>query len=278
MLQPLRTQTLVIVGAASLLFLVSQASGKPIAWMDDLDQAARAAAQFKKPLLVKVSTTWCGPCRRMQRDTFSDERLAAHVNQCFIPVRLDGDRDSALVRRMGVSSYPSTLIVSSNLKVLKRITGYRTPIQLSEDLEGLCHEPPGTASSGAPRPLATGAQPNSPFADWCPVSPVVDGEFVKGQSGVTAVFRGCEIRFRDELQRRRFFDDPRRYWPVADGQCVVSWFDERVRRQGKMQVGLQYQGAIWFFASDVHRSRFAANPARYARMLSEHGGSDQALQ
>ena len=106
------------------------------------------------------------------------------------------------------------------------------------------------------------------------MSPVVDGEFAKGQSAVTAVFRGYEIRFRDELQRWHFFEDPRRYWPVADGQCVVSWFDEYVHRQGKMRIGLQYQGAIWFFASAAHRSRFAANPARYARMLLENGVSE----
>jgi len=261
MSRPSLPEALSTVCLVLVLCVASPTSGKSIAWRHDLKQAAYLAAQQHKPLLVKVSATWCGPCKRMQRNTFSDERIATHVNQCFVPVALDGDRDSTLVRSMGVSAYPTTLVLGSDLKLVKRISGYRTPDQFSQDLSGLCNHPHQSDKVSVP-----GA--TNPFADWCPVSPVVDGEFAKGNAAFKTTFRGREVWFRDARHRQLFLEDPHRYWPVADGQCVVSWLDEQTARMGQMRFGLDQGGTIWFFASEEHRNRFAANPEEHLRRLT----------
>lgn len=270
MFRALRPEVLSIPCVAVILCVASLASGKSIEWQHDLEQAVQFAAEHHKPLLVKVSATWCGPCKRMQRDTFSDEKIATHVNQCFVPVALDGDRDSALVRKMGVRSYPTTLVLASDLKLIKRISGYRTANQFSQDLSGLCNHSnqpgKGSVTGGATEGIRPSA-PN-PFAEWCPVSPVLDGEFAKANAAFKTTFRGREVWFRDARHRQLFLENPQRYWPVADGQCPVSWVDEQTVRTGQMRFGLDQGGMIWFFASEEHRNRFAASPSKYLRRLT----------
>ena len=41
--------------------------------------------------------------------------------------------------------------------------------------------------------------------------------------------------FQSEPYRDEFQQHPQRYWPVADGQCIVSAFDEGVARMGTLQ-------------------------------------------
>lgn len=252
-----------------VLGLVVPASGGKIEWSHNLKDAAAFASQSRKPLLVKVSATWCGPCKKMARETFADENVVNHVSQCFVPVALDGDRDSLLVRSMGVSAYPTTLIMSSDLNVVKRITGYRSAKQLSKELDGVCG---GSHNSPSQYASVRGPVP-SPFGEWCPVSPVLDKEFVTGNPAVRATYRGFDLQFRNDQHRQAFFAAPHRYWPAADGNCVVSWLDEQVKTVGQLRFGLEHRGVIWFFASDEHRQRFARTPDEYVARLT--GGQRQ---
>ena len=49
----------------------------------------------KKMFFIDFSTSWCGWCKKMDRDTFSDPVVAAILNKYFIPVRFDAEGNSA---------------------------------------------------------------------------------------------------------------------------------------------------------------------------------------
>lgn len=53
------------------------------------------------------------------------------------------------------------------------------------------------------------------------------------------------------------------------GWDPVSYFTGQVAARGKHRYRFDYNGATWHFASESHRDRFAANPARYA---PQYGG------
>lgn len=48
----------------------------------------------KKMFFVDFSTSWCGWCKKMDRDTFSDPVVAAILNKYYIPVHFDAEGNS----------------------------------------------------------------------------------------------------------------------------------------------------------------------------------------
>lgn len=62
--------------------------------IEDLEEATGKDA---RKVLVYVSTSWCGWCKRMDKDTFSDAGLIDYLNQNFHLVKLDGEEKKSLL-------------------------------------------------------------------------------------------------------------------------------------------------------------------------------------
>jgi thiol-disulfide isomerase/thioredoxin len=117
----------------------AQAAG--IAWHGNLQAAAQQAATQRKPLLVMVKASWCGPCHKMLKQTFPDPALAARINSHFIPVLLDADQQAATVQALGVSAMPTVIIMTPERKVAGRFTGFQSAAQLDARLAALSPAP-----------------------------------------------------------------------------------------------------------------------------------------
>ena len=49
----------------------------------------------KKLFFVDFSTSWCGWCKKMDRDTFTDPVVAAILNKYYIPVHFDAEGNAS---------------------------------------------------------------------------------------------------------------------------------------------------------------------------------------
>lgn len=268
---PVRSFTLLLILIAVPFCQANPLNGG-IEWIADVDRAASESRRTDKPMLVKVSTDWCGYCKKMQRETFNTKQISNHVNQCFIPVYLDGDKHKSLVQQLGVRSYPTTLVVSAEGKVLSRITGFRTASQLSNDLNQICRHD-GVSDESELAPIVTRA-PNpqllrSVFGEKCPVSPVETGQFATAKPHISTTFRGFAVGFASEQFRAAFAQNPAKYWPVADGLCIVSAAHGKGNEMGTLNNGVFYQGRIWFFANQNNRAAFEADPGKYHRWFQD---------
>jgi hypothetical protein len=100
-----------------------------------LEQMLTQAKVHKKILFVDVYTTWCGPCKWMDENTFKDSRVSEKFNKTFLNFKVDGDSfegvNVGIIHR--VESYPTYLFVAPNGKVIHRIEGTISP-------EGLVRE------------------------------------------------------------------------------------------------------------------------------------------
>jgi hypothetical protein len=105
-----------------------------IVWRNDIQSAAREATTCRKPILIMAKAAWCGPCRRMLQQTFSDRSVAARVNAHFVPLLVDADQHAAVIQQLKISAFPTTLILDSNRRIVDRVTGFQSANQMNARL------------------------------------------------------------------------------------------------------------------------------------------------
>ena len=66
-------------------------------WYDWNEAQVLAKAQ-NKPMMVFVYASWCHLCKRMDTKVFTNEEVAAMLNENFIPVKLDAEFSGELER------------------------------------------------------------------------------------------------------------------------------------------------------------------------------------
>ncbi len=105
-----------------------------VEWRPWGEDAFAEAADRDVPLLCSLTATWCDPCREMDRETYAEPRLAAHVNDGFVPVRVDVDRQPRVRDRYNMGGFPSTVFLAPDGTVLTG-AGYLGPDGFRQILE-----------------------------------------------------------------------------------------------------------------------------------------------
>ena len=105
-----------------------------------LDAAVGKAKSQNKHVIVNVYTTWCGYCRMMDKQTFGNDEVAAHLRQNFVLAKVNGESSSKVhwqgqemterefARAVGVTGFPATYFLKPNAEMLGGVSGYiRSP-------------------------------------------------------------------------------------------------------------------------------------------------------
>lgn len=111
------------VGAASAVSAADHGQG--IQWRKSYSDAARESARTNKPMLMQVTSTWCGACQSMFSQTLADPSIVEQVNSSFVPFQIDADRHGKLISALGVRAYPTTIVIDGDLKILARLAGFQ---------------------------------------------------------------------------------------------------------------------------------------------------------
>ena len=105
----------------------------PVEWSHGAPGFAAALTRAKatgKLVFIDFEATWCGPCHTMDEWIWTDAAVAARLNQGFVGVKVDADREKALVKRYNIAGYPTMLIVDATGKELKRVSDYQSSAQM----------------------------------------------------------------------------------------------------------------------------------------------------
>ncbi len=236
-----------------------------VRWNNEFKKAAEKATAENKPLMVMVSAKWCGYCQKMLQTTFRDEKLIEHINGCFIPVYLDADHNEELVEKLQIDGLPTTLIISPELKVVKRLSGYQSAGALGGEIAKVCdHAKPAQPAKPAKTFPVSHTKPLPAFDGTCLVSLRDDGRLAKGQAQWSSTYNGRPVWFASAEHKQKFDANPQAYWPVADGICLVSDRLEQTPRPGEPVLAMIYADRLWFFADETRQQEFAKNPKPYA--------------
>jgi uncharacterized protein YyaL (SSP411 family) len=106
----------------------------PVEWREWGAAAFEAAAGTGRPVLLSLSATWCADCHRMDRETYAEPRIAANVNDGFVPVRVDVDRRPRVRERYNMGGFPSTVFCTPDGSVLTG-AGYLGPEGMRQVLD-----------------------------------------------------------------------------------------------------------------------------------------------
>ncbi|MFY0672583.1 MAG: thioredoxin family protein [Bacteroidia bacterium] len=85
---------------------------------------AEAKAQ-NKPVFIDVYAVWCGPCKWMAKNTFTNKDAAKYYNENFINYKIDAERGEGpyVARKYGIRGYPTLLYLDGEGKVLHKVAG-----------------------------------------------------------------------------------------------------------------------------------------------------------
>lgn len=103
-----------------------------VSWMTNYEHAIAQSRRTGRPMLIRVSASWCQYCDRMKAETYADHDVIRDIRNGYVPVTLDGDRDRRLIQALGVRTLPCVLVVTPDLKILEREEGFRTASQLTK--------------------------------------------------------------------------------------------------------------------------------------------------
>jgi thioredoxin-related protein len=93
------------------------------------EEVLQTAKEERKLIFVDAYTTWCGPCKMMSRNTFTDEAVGRVYNKNFVNYKFDMEKGEgpAWAMKYGVTAYPSLYYLDFRGEVVHKAVGYRAP-------------------------------------------------------------------------------------------------------------------------------------------------------
>lgn len=97
-------------------------------------QALAEAQKENKLIFMDAYTSWCGPCRMMDKDVFTNKQVGQYFNQHFVNLKMNMENKEGreLAAKYQVRAYPSLLFIDGSGQVVHRATGYHEAEQLLE--------------------------------------------------------------------------------------------------------------------------------------------------
>jgi thioredoxin-related protein len=107
----------------------SLGSPQKVNWQTYEEGMAMGKEEAKK-VFIYFWATWCGYCRRMDAITFNDPGVVSFLNENFISVRVDLDKEKNLALGYNIRGVPASWFVSETGEKIASKPGYSPPESL----------------------------------------------------------------------------------------------------------------------------------------------------
>lgn len=143
----------------AIFFVLSMVMSSPVFGQPDADvkvnwvtieEAEALNRENPKKIFIDFYTDWCGWCKRMEANTFSNPIIAKYINEHYYPVKFNAEQADPITFRgtefvnenagqrrsahsfaiavlQGRMGYPSMAFFDENLDLITAMSGYRPP-------------------------------------------------------------------------------------------------------------------------------------------------------
>ncbi len=129
------------------LLLLSVSSFAEVAWVKTYDEALKQAGAQKKFVVLDMSASWCGFCRRMAREVYpSPEFVEFSRTQVFVRLFADTDAEGTkLAESFNVEGFPTIIVLNSQGREVGRLVGARDSRRLIRELQEITQRATGAS-------------------------------------------------------------------------------------------------------------------------------------
>ena len=121
-----------------LLVLTTVITASDLNWRS-FEDAHKIAQTENKIILIDFYTDWCGWCKKMDNETYSNEKIIDLLNEDFVTVKINPEKQGSIelggqtmtweqfAADVGVTGYPATAFFTPDFKLIDLIPGYYDP-------------------------------------------------------------------------------------------------------------------------------------------------------
>lgn len=109
-----------------LLSLAIKAAGQGITFSQgSLSDIQKKAEEKNLPIFLDIYTSWCGPCKMMATQVFTQQEVGDYFNAHFINYKIDAEKGEGIeiAQRYNVSAYPTCLFLSPKGQLVSSFMG-----------------------------------------------------------------------------------------------------------------------------------------------------------
>jgi thiol-disulfide isomerase/thioredoxin len=121
-----------------VIAFLNNLSAQGIIWQKgSFESILNKAKAEKKLVYVDIFTTWCGPCKQMDAEVFTNAQVGKTFNENFVCYKIDGEKGEGrdLVEYFELESYPTSMFLDAEWNVVLKLEGFRPTDKLLEAAE-----------------------------------------------------------------------------------------------------------------------------------------------
>ena len=121
--------------------LSAQESAKGISFHDNTPwkEILHLAQKENKLIFMDCYTSWCGPCKALAKNVFTQEKVGEFFNPRFINVKYDMEKgDGKMLNekyKKYIVGYPTLLLLNAEGDVLQQLAGFKEAYELIEGIK-----------------------------------------------------------------------------------------------------------------------------------------------
>ena len=148
----------------SLLLVGSLSQAQEIEWMT-MNEALEAQKEDPKKIFMDVYTTWCGPCKLMDRNTFKNPQVISFINDNYYAVKFNAEGTEPIdyqgfvytnpnyeegkrgrnathffADALNLYGYPSIVFFRKDGTLIQALPGYKSPKQIEIYLKMIAND------------------------------------------------------------------------------------------------------------------------------------------